>query len=263
MQATKRVRLAQRRRRRRLIKLSVLLSATVLLFAALVWGLTQDWATINKVSISGNNRVSNKQIESVVATQLAGVRAYGIYKGTILTYNEAGLIETLKYQYPLLRDVQVKISGINELSLEVTERIPVALWCREVECYEVDQDGYIFNKVKEGSILKLVEYSGGMTGDVLRQHLLPNDFTKVQAFVSALIGNGSRVVSVHILPNERELRIKSLNYPELRVKIDDDLDKVLAYLEVTLASTDYKAYVSEVSMPGYIDLRFGNRVYYK
>ncbi len=264
VQATKRVRLAQRRKRQRLIKLSVLMIAGVLFFTASIWGLSQEWATINKVTINGNNRVSNKQIESVVATQLAGLRAYGLYKGTILTYNEAELIEALKYQYPLLENVQIKIRGINELSLEVVEREPIALWCASVECYEIDKEGYIFNKLNGGgSAPKLVEYSGGLAGDALRQHLLPNDFTKVQAFVSSLINNGLKAVSVYILPDEGELRVKSLNYPELRVKIDDNLEKVLEYLEITLASADYKDYVSEVGTVEYIDLRFGNRVYYK
>ncbi|MCD5384580.1 MAG: hypothetical protein LRZ97_01535, partial [Candidatus Pacebacteria bacterium] len=69
------------------------------------------------------------------------------------------------------------------------------------------------------------------------------------------------VTKVAIL--DKELHIMSVEHPILKVKLDDYLERTAEYVEATLNSADYKSFVNNTEVVEYIDLRFGNRIYYK
>jgi len=78
---------------------------------------------------------------------------------------------------------------------------------------------------------------------------------------------GVDVTKVVLLGNEAE--VHSASHPILKIKLDEELEKTLSYVQITLDSKEYKNFMEAqndetIQISGkYIDLRFGNRVYYK
>ncbi len=260
MAFTKRMRLVERRRKLRATAFLVILALSVVAYAALGWGLTHKSVSITIIKVIGNSTVSAEQLQTTAWQGLAVTRGLLLYGGTIFTYDKANIVDDLLYIYPKLKSVEFSIIKLDTLELTVSEREPVAQWCTSLElgplksCYLVDSDGFVFEEVDEQQEA-LVVYTGDLAGNVLRQTLLHGDFAHVHTFVNQLRGIGIEPLTITLL--EGEASISSAEHPILKVKLDENLERTLSYVEVTLNSKEYK------TADNYMDFRFGNRVYYK
>jgi len=268
---TKRTRLAQKKRKKNILLAVLVLGLLVIAYAGLGWGLTHEKVAITTIAVSGNTVVSAEILEATVKQGFAVTRALLLYGGTIFTYDKSAIVADLLYTYPRLKSAILSAKKIDTLELTVTERVAVAQWCSDQEadlvvgvpsCYLLDEDGFVFEHV-DGMADGLIIYEGDLAGEVLRQTLLHGDFARVQDFVVKLNSSvGAKVKKVTLLEDEFEVRGEQ--YPVLKIKLNDNLERVLSYVQVTLDSQEYKDFVSEKEVGnGYIDLRFGNRVYYK
>ncbi len=262
----------------------------IIIYAGAGWVSANDKIEINTVIIQGNKVVSASKLENTVKQGLAVTRALLLYGGTIFTYNKDAIINDLLYKYPRLESVEIQANNIDTIKVSVTERETVALWCANFkddlemrECYLLDKDGFAFEKavinVMEKYFEKFVIYTGDAYIGALRKQLLHGEFSNVHTFVKNIqkeIGLDIKTV----LLTKREMEIYSNSYPTLKVKLDDDFDRVLSYIKITLNSKEYKEYMNSQKSgkrinyeknhtynkdqeSNYIDLRFGNRIYYK
>jgi len=264
---TKRTRLAQKKRKKNILLTLAGISLLIIAYAGLGWGLSNEKVAIKNVVVNGNSEVRAEQLQETVRQGLAITRGLLLYGGTIFTYDKAAIIADVLYKYPRLEEVELNAGNIDTLELAVTERSAVAQWCEEPKtsqnfCYLLDEDGFVFEST-DSQQDGLVVYKGDLAGEILRQTFLHGDFARVQGFVGKLKAEiGMDVKTVALL--EDELEVQSEQYPLLKVKLRDSLERVLSYVQVTLDSQEYKDFVSENDANvNYIDLRFGNRVYYK
>lgn len=261
---TKRVRLAQKRRKRNILLTISGIVLMILAYAGIGWGLTHDAVAITTVAVSGNTLVESGKIEEVVHKELKVTRKFLLYGGTIFTYNKKRIVSEILSQYPRFESVTVEAKNISTLEVVITERAPVAQWCNGAElpeCYLVDGNGTIFERIGAPRE-SLVIYKGDVSGEVLRQSLLRNMFTEMHDFVARLQTEISiDVTEVHLFEGEAE--IISSTHPKLKVNRDESLERTVSYVQITLDSQEYKELATPETEPKYIDLRFGNRVYYK
>ncbi len=267
MQNSKRkLRLAQKRKKNRNIKLIILLVSIILFFSLFVFLLTRDWISIKEIKINGNETVSSKSIESVAFNRMSRLRAYTLYAGTILTYDKSDIIESLKYEYPQLKYININSRDIKTLNITVKEREPIALWCinQEIECYLMDDTGYIYDEVMDlKSYSNLVIYKSETLNLTLRNTLLPSAFLQINDFLNTIKDFGIQVTQVEINEEDNEFFVYSSGHPVLRIRLNGDLTQVASYIEATLNAPDYLNYANSVEKVEYIDLRFGNRIFYK
>ena len=255
----------QRIQRRRLV-VAGLCSLIIISYAGLGFTSTHQGIEINTFTILGNATVSTQSLEATVQKSLRVTRGFVLYGGTLFTYDKEGIIRTILQQHPTIKTVEVKATDMHTLQLSVTERVAVAQWCDEQSetqaCYVLDEDGFIFSKLKKKDDV-LVEYNGIIEGMPLRHKLFKGDFARIHAFIQNINLDFDAVLQ-KVSVNEDELFIHSKNQPLLKVKIQDNFDTVLSYIKITINSQEYKDFADEEGRnPEYIDLRFGNRVYYK
>ncbi len=279
---SKRMRLAQRRRKRNMWIFFLCASFAIGVYAALGHVSVNDNLEIKYISVQGNNALNAEELAVTVERKLAKVRFKLFYGGTVFTYDKKSIIDDLLREYPRLKRVNIRADGISTLILDIDEREPSAMWCAYIknikhDCYFMDENGFVFEKISdlndaiasgEYDIGNMIEYKGYFSGRAIGKTFLPDHFNSLRDFIDRIKTETSfNVKYVEIFDDEAE--IYGDNMPTLKIKLNDDLQKVLSYLKITVNSESYRDFSMKKDLnnsdgnDGYIDLRFGNRVYYK
>lgn len=133
------------------------------------------------------------------------------------------------------------------------------------DCFFMDSSGYIFAPQQQ-----LVEtktptlpyvFSGGLLPGIetVGQYFLRGRLYDSVSFLKKLERAGFTPLGLTVM-NEKDFSVPLAEGPELYVPFDTDTTNVISRLESALAADGMREKVGTLE---YIDLRFGNRVYYK
>lgn len=277
--------LAQRRRRLLYIK-----AALVVISAALVVGvgsylLHRPEVVIETVSIYGNEVISEQDLHAVVGEALAGNYAFLFPKSNIFIYPKRDIQEKILQTFPRVGGVSLEREGFRSISVNVEERHPFALWCREATlspsidtdvgtttdmeethgaevCYFLDDGGYIFSEAPQFTGTGYFRYYGDLSvGAPIHTNFLGgNEFGRLAFFIENVEQLGVRTVSLS-MKKDGEVELVHENGGKFLFVRDQNLSEVLDNLESALRSEIFRE--NDLSTLEYIDLRFGNKVYYK
>lgn len=178
---------------------------------------------------------------------------------SIFLFSEKKIKKDVLSQVSVIKDISVEKVFPGEIKISLIERTPVAIWCRDYNtknCYYIDKEGIAFQKIddiKKGLILiiKKREYSLGekvVSEDYINKiFFLINEFQVIRGELNHIsLGKENTIelvtkegwsVLFSVENNENELK----NLKLILEKLGDDRIKNLDY----------------------IDLRFGDRIYYK
>jgi cell division septal protein FtsQ len=173
------------------------------------------------------------------------------------------LIKTrLLDRFERVKHVDIEKKGTSEILIKLIERKPAALLCRQENhrCFYLDETGFIFEEApwfSSGVFVKFFDQRQN-TPDRGEFLLIPPAFEEFFKFQSRL-DNISKVREVY-LGEEGFCKIYFSDAWHIILDRDDDLDIIYANFELFFREVlkDYE--------PGdldYIDLRFGNKIYYK
>lgn len=132
----------RREKQKRRIIFSIL---GVSIFVILVFVSRLEGLQIKEVSSQGANVIGAETLNNFVSQYISGNYLWVFPKSNFLIYPKRALIESLKEEYPRLKEIEVSLEGMDSISLLVTEREPYALYCPESLCYFVDETGFIFD----------------------------------------------------------------------------------------------------------------------
>jgi len=126
---------------------SRLLSLFLSLFlaAAIYLGLTLPEFRVATAQVSGNQRLSTAEINSVLSS--SGQAIFTIIPGDLET--------RLRLNYPELTSAHVTLGLPNIMSVKIVERQPVILWQQNGGVTWIDQNGVAFRP--RGSVVKLIQ----------------------------------------------------------------------------------------------------------
>lgn len=254
-----RVRLSERRRKRRLILGGVILVVLLVLFGVALYVMRLPAFTIQVIEVRGMEAVSEANIRSYVESQLDDDRFHLVPKRMIFTYPEAEIQAGLRSEFPRLDTVAIRRPFFfsTAVRIEVTERTPYALWCADV-CYFLDATGFVYApaEVPEGYII----VRGGITEpNPIGSSLTPTHIPQMRDLLGLLPLEGF-VPRVFTLSSDTEFEIELEDGLRLRGSFDLSNDAMVGNLLAALDAETLKERRTEID---YIDLRFGNRVYYK
>ncbi len=165
--------------------------------------------------------------------------------------------EILK-SYPHIGSIEIKKEFPDTLNLIVTEREKEFLWCLDREgdsCYDIDSDGVVFRKRSSG--LDQFKVVNQLKEEV---HLGEEAVSKeVLLFIMEAKRRLENIFIVEkmIIPTPKSLFVQLENF-EIRFNLEDDLSQQLERLEILLEKE-----IREMDNLEYIELRYGNSVYYK
>ena len=225
------------------------------------------------------------QIEGTKDIRPALVRIYvesvvsnGMYpffsRSNMFRYPREEIAYKLKEFFPRIEEVHVSRDSLFATAVRVVveEREAYARWCRQAEssfteevveeCFSMDKTGFLFAPV--GGVPTVFSspyiFRGDLSGTStpIGQTYLPGTFAGIVALLDRLGQAGLSPRSVIV--DERDFSVALAEGFELRASFGTDVSSIMRNLELVLSSDTLAGKEDQIE---YIDLRFGNRVYYK
>jgi cell division septal protein FtsQ len=220
---------------------------------------------VNHIVVQGNLTVSS---DSVIALfQSAATRDHGFWGSHLDLGNmfawPAGLSPSDLTALPSVKSAVIEKNYFNNtVTIDVTERQPLSIWCAMKEdgkCYWFDDEGVAFKDAFDtegGRLFAIHDYSDDEVG--LGEKILPDRF--IPGLVSVInvmqkSGLGVREAALTDLSLE-EIDISTYNGPALYFSLRFSATSTLDVIKNLMGQSSF-------SKLQYIDCRTENRVYYK
>lgn len=273
-----------RARRRKLRALTAL--AILILIAGAVAGLSAlsylPEYSIQDVYVSGTKAVSPRMVRAYAETLLNDGTGHVLSRLNIFLYPRGRIEKGVTDYFPRIESAQVSRESMlaQAIVVQVTERKPFALWCAD-KCFAMDENGFIFAPLEASPRGGLSAEAGPLTGfaeatstanagpvfrggidaskNPIGQIFLPEHFR-------SLLGLFERLRQSGFAPEGAEAKDAldfTVSFSEgflLRAAFKDEAQALVRNLQLALAAEPLKGKQDKLE---YVDLRFGNRVYYK
>jgi cell division septal protein FtsQ len=257
----------QRLRSRRRKQKALMFSVCLLLGAGFAGGLGfvshLERLAIKDVSVTGAEQLSANALTAAVRSGLTDNRWWIFAKQNIFLYPQSEIEAKLSSEFPRIKDVELKRPSLLAQAVVVTveERKPYAKWCAE-KCFFLDESGFIFAEASDSLTpsTSYVFHDGLLPEtDIIGQTFLRGRLPEIVHFLELLKAAGyePRGISVE---NEKDFSVSLADAFILRVLFDAEGEKVIHDLKLALEADSVRDRVTELE---YVDMRFGNRVYYK
>jgi len=278
--------LAKQRRRARYIKVAAALLVIAGAIVGVAYGLSRPSVTIKDVAIHGAEVLSPGDIEALVWQELSGHYFFLFPRRSVFIYPRHSAKTTVLDAYERVREIDILREGLQKIVVTVAERQPFATWCRDIveavdvediattteeavgeskgsaeKCYFLDESGYIFAAAPQFTGDVYFRYYGSVeVDDPIGEYYVNEEyFRQLSFFLSALQGLDVRGTSLRVAGEDYEMRLSEGG--SLLFGRDQDLTNVLNNLETVLLSDIFEE--KGLADLEYVDLRFGNKVYYK
>lgn len=262
----KKQRVPLRARRRRVRTLLAL--AALLLLVGCAWTVSYvsylPRFNISSVTVVGASTVSPDLIEAYAQAQLHnGTHPY-LSRENIFLYDPERLSRDIVGYFPRIRSARVERASLLATDVQVTvvERQPFAQWCADQnDCYEMDDSGFIFAQAASASSTRQYVFKGGIatSSSPIGRSFAPGHMPGILALLQMLSQAGftARGASVE---NEQDFSISVAQGFYIKASFGQDADMLVKNLQLILSSDMLQLKADQLE---YIDLRFGDRVYYK
>lgn len=228
--------------------------------------------SIRNVVVTGANKIDPTIIESFVDAELESGSLRFFSKRNIFLYPREILEEGIIESFPRVKSASLSREGLlsRDLKVLIVEREPYALWCQlaqsedlQADCFALDEGGHIFSAIAtstHGEFKTSYLFSGGVDGEPIGQQFLPGQLSSMLALLR-MLQQETNLIPAHIeLLKEQDFNVLFEQGFFVKASLGQDPEMLAGNLDLVLKSDALKERVGEIE---YIDLRFGNRVYYK
>ena len=261
--------LARRKRTLFLFKIAGLLFFIGALFVGIIYAFNRPELLISNVIVSGTSSLGAPELKQFVEDKIAGKYVYLIPRANVLLYPKQMLEKELLSKFKPIREVTINRGVWGTLLVSIDEREPNALWCGEnrlegviPECYFLDEDGFIYMKAPVFSENVYMRFYGPLeNGYPLGQFFLePSIYGSLGLFVISLKDEGIPVADFSVR-DDHDFEVHLGSGIQVLFARNQELSTVLNNMRSVFASDEFKN--TNLSTVDYIDLRFGNKVFYK
>jgi hypothetical protein len=232
--------------------------------------------SIKSIEVSGNEVVTQEEIENYVIEKISGNYLGVFSKSNIFIYPESFLEESILKDFFRLNSVDISFSGLQSISVKVEERKPFAVWCASTienkkvvfdkDCYFIDKDGFVFAQAPKFSGNVYVRYYGLIKPDdssVSKQFFPAEEFKKVANFISQINKLGVHVTDA-VLYEDTDVELYEVSGGKLLINIREDFTQTFenfqSLLNDKISVPDKDKFLQSID---YLDLRFGKKLFFK
>ena len=214
---------------------------------------------VKEVEISGNQKVPAQIIKNLIEEKLSQ-RILLFHSKSIFLTNLKELEKRLLSKFPQIKKVDFNRDLPNKLIVLIEERKPVAIFCQNKEYFFVDEEGIIFEEISEKGSWLVIRNSFLSRDIKLGEEIIEKkNLTQILKIKSELKNLGLGINSTEII-NEQRVNASTSEGWEIYFDLQDKISQQIFNLSLVLKE---KISSQERRNLEYIDLRFGNQIYYK
>lgn len=229
--------------------------------------------SISDIEVSGVEKIAPEEVASSINAHLDQGGFHYISRRNIFAYPKEEIEARIVAEFPRVRFASVSRPSLLSRTLHVAigERHAYALWCTEESaevqksCFALDDAGFIFAPsatTTHGEFETSHVFSGGVPvdGGAIGKSFAAGQFPSLLALLRILQQETNVVPSrIAVLP-EQDFTVDLEQGFFIKASFGQDPEMLARNLELVLSSEALRERIQDVE---YIDLRFGNRVYYK
>lgn len=249
----------KKERNKFLIKALVFFS--VILFISILYFLfLSPYFKIETININGLNNISKEKFEQIVSDYQSSRKLLLFSRTNILIFLEKDLENKIGKSY-LLEDIEVIKHYPNQIDINILEKQAKITWLTQNQCFHLDEEGTVIEYCEDNNIdfIKLKD-SGNHDLQIADQAVNQDQilyFIKLKELLSSQID----CVMFEFDKNKpQSITVVTDKSFYLLINKDINLSEQVSRLFVLLESDDFKQEIDEIK---YIDLRFGEKIYYQ
>ncbi|MCX6731789.1 MAG: FtsQ-type POTRA domain-containing protein [Candidatus Parcubacteria bacterium] len=249
------------KKKRFIKKLTFLFLIPLFIFVSVIALFYVSYFRIKKISIEGNSSIDSAKIMADVSNYLSGKNFKIFPRDNFFIMPKKEFIDSLLKEFPRLKTVSLIKNFPNSISIKVEERNNEAIFCLEEkgECFFIDKDGFVFEPApyfSAGVYLTFLEEATS-TWKSSFQVIPKEQFKKLIDFKNLLTEENIKILQI-IIKNEGIYQLQTNEGWYILLNEQNDSQITYQNLKITLNQIKDKRKNLD-----YIDLRFGNKVFYK
>ncbi len=239
----------------------LLLGLPVFLFHLSFW-------KVQTIEVLDNKVVAEDSIKKVAENDMDGSYYFLFPRSNILLFPKAQIIQDIDRTFPRIKSTEIHMKSLTSFTITVSERTPNALWCADVQtgtndCYFLDEHGLVFDHAPEFTNNVYSAYSGSINGDPIGKTFVSSDeFNHIQSLITSLKALGLEPVSVSTIL-DGDYSIQLLQGEQILITTRESIEQTLSNLDSVLSDPKLSLKQGSSLTFSSIDLRFGNKVFYK
>jgi hypothetical protein len=256
-------RIAKRGRVRKIFSSSLKIGLPVAMIIGAILFFRADFLKVKNLAVLGAQVVPQENIKSAVSNYISGNKFLVIPKSDIFFINKAGLAAALMAQFPRIEKVNINKQFFDRgIELKVVERSADFLWCSESsECYFMEKNGLVFEKILGTGIAQdKIIFRGILTGDPVMKKFVTSEQMQYYIKLIGVFENAQFKITA--------INVEAVDKVVVKTNIGDiifnpeDGDLTAAAQNAILLINEMKSKNPNVHF-NYIDIRFGNKMFYK
>lgn len=255
-----------KKRKKKITLTLVYFVCSIALLGIIVLVLRADFFQISKLEVLGTATLNAEEMAEVGLNSLSGHFFYVIPKSNILFYSSQSIRDYLLDKYKKIDTLDIKRKAFSTLGVYIIEKSATALFCDgfhgegiDSECYFVDKDGYVYDNAPDfsgGVFTHYYIYNNDNKNIIGNNFIDSKIFNELQNFVKSIKDAGIPVIGILIGEGGNyELYLKNKDSSESIVYFDNRIP-----FEKT--SSNLIAFWNDKTIFDYINLRFGNNIFY-
>jgi cell division septal protein FtsQ len=232
----------------------------ILLGGAVYLLLFSPYLQIKQVQISGNQKIKTQELEYLIEQKI-NKRILTFPTRSIILVNLKNIEKSIVKNFPLVSQANLERNLPDGLILKVEERIPIFVWSKDSgPIFYVDKEGIAFEELSEGSSLLRIRDQQFRLEVNLGKKVMEKEMVDFAQQTKSEVEKKLGVFPREILILED--RITVLTNKPWQIYLDP---KEKAEKQIFNLSLAWEKEIPPEKRGNleYIDLRFGNRVYYK
>lgn len=222
--------------------------------------------SVQNIVVQGTQDVDPALVQNYITTLFASEPHSLLSHRNIFLYPRSSIEQGIVNAFPRVQTATVSRPSwwSTELDVRILERDPYALWCDSGVCYLMDQGGLIFSAAASTTIADVPShyvFEGGIaTGTI------PIGQQYVSAHLPGIIELLDELGRAGFTPNgasvegDTDFSIQFADGSRLLASYGEDPGTLTKNLQIVLSSDALKNASGQID---YIDLRFGDKVYFK
>lgn len=220
---------------------------------------------VKTIIVSGNEKVSTSDIEGIVNNGI-NKKILFLNSKSIFLANTKKISSKILETYPAIFSVSIAKRFFDTLVVEIAEKVPAAVFCKSDktfdDCYYLDKNGIAFEKTENSPSKYLIVRQNAFEKDiVLGQAVVNGDMVEKLANAKNDLENNYQITLKEAdIVSEDRLNITTSEGWKVYFNLKGDIGLQITKLKLLL----YKELSKEArARIKYVDLRFGDRAYYK